>query len=150
MKTAGFSLIELLVATTIVIVGVTSLAQLFLVSADSSRLAHSSSTALFVAQQKIEALRADSIEFGPSPPGTLGADTAPYVEYLSADGTALDAGVTLPPVGTVFVRRWSVELLPGSSREGLLLQVVVIPWSASSPHAAGAAHLVTVKARKAG
>ncbi|HVH25108.1 MAG TPA: hypothetical protein VM818_00065 [Vicinamibacterales bacterium] len=151
MKAAtGFSLVEVLVATTIVIVGVASLAHLFVVSADASRLAHSSSMALLAAQQKLEALRADAIGLGLSPPGTLGANTPPYVDYLSVDGTSLNATLTLPPVGTVFVRRWSVEPLSGSSREGVQLQVVVIPWNASRPNVPGAAHLVSVKARRAG
>jgi Tfp pilus assembly protein PilV len=148
MKASGFFLVELLVATTIVIVGVAGLAQLFVVSADSIRLAHHSSMALLIAQQKIEALRADSIDLAPSPPGTLGKDMPLHVEYVGVDGTSLNAVTTSPPPGTAFVRRWSVEPLTGSLREGVVLQVVVIPWAASRPNLLGAAHLVTVKARR--
>jgi prepilin-type N-terminal cleavage/methylation domain-containing protein len=135
MRAAGFSLVELLVAMAIVLAGVVSLARLFLVSADAARVAQMSSSALLLAQRKLEALRADAPALDATPAGTLDADTAGYVDYPSEGGTA-------------FVRRWAIEPLPGSVREGLLVQVVVLQRVAERHRMAGATRLVTVIARR--
>ena len=116
-------------------------------SLTAARASSSSSIALLIAQQKIEALRGDSIELQPSPPGTLAANTPPYVEYIGADGRVLTSSVNPPPGGTVFVRRWSIEPLSWSSSSGVVLQVVVMPWSVSSQDVPGMAHLIAVKRR---
>jgi prepilin-type N-terminal cleavage/methylation domain-containing protein len=147
MRADGFSLIELLAATMIVTVGVVSLARLFVVSADANRLAHTSSMAVLLAQQKVEGLRADTRPLVPSPPGALSADTPGYVDYLDAGGGLLTAPFTSPPRDTVYVRRWSIDPLTGSLRDAVALQVLVVPWSASGGRVPGSALLVTVSAR---
>jgi type II secretory pathway pseudopilin PulG len=150
MKAAGFSLIEVIVATTILMTGVASLAQLIAWSARANDLARSSSAATLLAQQKVEALRAGASELSPSPAGALLADTPGYSDYLDSRGAPLETTTSTPPAGTVFVRRWSIDMLPGSVRDTVVLQVVVIRWSESRAQGWAAAHLVTAAARRGG
>jgi type II secretory pathway pseudopilin PulG len=114
MKSDGFSLIEALIATALVIVVVVSLARLFVISAGVVGTARAVSTAVLLAQQKLEELRAQPV-LAASPTGTLSADTPGFADYLDVRGAR-------------FTRRWSVEAIP----EGgvLVLQVVVSPGGA--------------------
>ena len=60
----------------------------------------------------------------PSPPGTLGANVAGWVDYVDASGCTLGGGTT-QPAGTLYIRRWSVEPLPTNPNNTLILQVLV-------------------------
>lgn len=57
----------------------------------------------------------------PSPPGTLDADMAGQVDYLSADGVWLSA---VPTESSVFARRWSIGV-HAADPHTLVLRVVV-------------------------
>src|SRR5262245_7642522 len=92
-----------------------------------------------------------------SPPGVLAADTAGYVDYVDAKGVSLGGAAAVPPPGTAYIRRWSVQPLP-SSANTMVLQVLVM--AAGSRRAADnrigpggwppdQARLVSVKTRKA-
>ena len=70
MKTAGFSLIEVLIATAVLTLGVASLAQLVVVSARANRIANTTSAALLLAERKMEALIGET-DPSPSPSGAL-------------------------------------------------------------------------------
>lgn len=149
---SGFSLLEVLFATTILIVGVASLANLFAVSTKSNTSARSTTTAALLATQKMEQLR--GLQWGfdtlglplsdttsdttvvpenptggtglsPSPSGTLGSNTVGYVDYLDANGVSLGGASTTPPTGAIFIRRWSVEPLPTNPNNTLVLQILV-------------------------
>jgi prepilin-type N-terminal cleavage/methylation domain-containing protein len=144
LKTAGFSLIEVLVATAITTVGVASLAQLFVVSARANRIANTTSATLLLAEQKMEELLGET-DLNPSPPGTLSANTPGFIDYLDPSGVSLGVTSLVPPRGAAFICRWSVDPLPNSAFNTLVLQVLVF----SSPHGAGQARLVSVKFRKA-
>jgi|SRR6185436_5248692 type II secretory pathway pseudopilin PulG len=147
----GFSLLEVLFATTMLVVGVAGLAQLFALSTRTNTSARATTFASVLAQQKMEQLRgltwgfdtlglpltdtstniAAAVEsptggtgLTPSPTGTLGSNTNGYVDYLDATGKSLGSGSN-PPQGTVFVRRWSIEPLPTNPNNTLVLQVLV-------------------------
>jgi len=147
----GFSLLEVLFATTMLVVGVAGLAQLFALSTRTNTSARATTFASLLAQQKMEQLRgltwgfdtlglpltdtstniAAAVEsptggtgLTPSPTGTLGSNTNGYVDYLDATGKSLGSGSN-PPQGTVFVRRWSIEPLPTNPNNTLVLQVLV-------------------------
>jgi prepilin-type N-terminal cleavage/methylation domain-containing protein len=149
----GFSLIEALVAMTIMLVGVLPLAQLMAASTRSNASARANSLATWLAVAKAESLRA--IEWGnaglaPSPAGALSTNTPGYVEYLDGRGTTLsDTGLVAgtPPVGTVYVRRWSVVALP-ATLSAVVLQVVVKPWPDRG--AADAVRVAAVRTREQG
>ena len=147
----GFSLLEVLFATTMLVVGVAGLAQLFALSTRTNTSARATTFASVLAQQKMEQLRgltwgfdtlglpltdtstniAAAVEsptggtgLTPSPTGTLGSNTNGYVDYLDATGKSLGSGSNAPK-GTVFVRRWSIEPLPTNPNNTLVLQVLV-------------------------
>ena len=147
----GFSLLEVLFATTMLVVGVAGLAQLFALSTRTNTSARATTFASLLAQQKMEQLRgltwgfdtlglpltdtstniAAAVEsptggtgLTPSPTGTLGSNTNGYVDYLDATGKSLGSGSNAPQ-GTVFVRRWSIEPLPTNPNNTLVLQVLV-------------------------
>jgi prepilin-type N-terminal cleavage/methylation domain-containing protein len=125
LKSAGFSLIEVVVATAVVTLGAASLAQLFVISARANRLANDASMTMLMAEEKMEQLRLDAD--GPSPPDALSANEEGYFDSLDAGGRSLGGGP--PPSGAAYLRRWSVE--PVSSRPGsaVVLQVLVVPAS---------------------
>jgi type II secretory pathway pseudopilin PulG len=147
----GFSLLEVLFASTMLIVGVAGLAQLFALSTRTNTSARATTFASLLAQQKMEQLRgltwgfdtlglpltdnstniAAAVEtptggtgLTPSPTGTLGNNINGYVDYLDATGKSLGSGSNAPS-GTIFVRRWSIEPLPTNPNNTLVLQVLV-------------------------
>jgi type II secretory pathway pseudopilin PulG len=149
--TSGFSLLEVLFATSILTVAVVSLAQLFAVATKANGSARATTFTSILAQQKMEQLRAltwgfDSLGLPltdtsssttaaaqtatgglgltPSPTGTLGANTDGYCDFLDRNGASLGGGTT-PPTGAVYIRRWSVEPLPTNPNNTLVLQVLV-------------------------
>ena len=125
----------------IVIAGVASLAQLFVASAHVNRVANTTSVTLLLAEQKMEELLGET-GLGPSPPGALSVDTAGYVDYLDASGVSLGVMSATPPLGTAYICRWSIALLPDSAANAVVVQVMVIR---GGPIAAGQTRLVSMK-----
>ena len=144
MKTAGFSLIEVLVATAVLTIGVASLAQLVVVSARANRIANTTSSALLLAERKMEELIVET-NLSPSPPGALVVNTPGFIDYLDTSGVSLGVTSAVPPPGVGFICRWSIDPLPGSPANTLVFQVLVFNW----PQHAGEARLVTAKFLKA-
>ena len=131
MKHAGFSLVEVLVATTIVMVGVASLAQLSTLAAARNASAHAATMTLLLAEQKMEQLRA--ADAGLSPAGALSSSTVGWVDYLDGSGRLLGSVSTTPPAGAVYIRRWSVAPTPDNGGQTRVLQVVVARrWTSGS------------------
>ena len=130
----GFSLLEALVATSIVTVGVAALAQLAGWSLYANVQARRTSIASVLAQQKVEELVAEAAAGGliPSPAGALASDVAGYCDFVDRTGRPLGAGPA-PPAGA-YARRWSIEPLPSSPAHTSILQVLVIDLR---HHAAG-------------
>lgn len=147
---SGFSLIEVLVAAVVFMVGVVALAQLFAISTRSNMSARFTTSTMVLAQQKMEQLRGLTWGFDvlnlplsdtstdlsvqpvtafgrgllPSPPNTLTSNVPGYVDYLDQYGRWLGTGGR-PPQATVYIRRWSVEPLPANPNNTLILQVLV-------------------------
>jgi type II secretory pathway pseudopilin PulG len=164
----GFSIVESLVASTIMIVGLMSVAQLFSLSTRANAAAETTTKTTILAREKMEQLR--SLEWGfdslglplsdiatdtsvvpesptggtglrPSPPGTLSRSTVGYVDYLDGAGRSLGGGSAAAPSGTRYIRRWSVDPLASNPTGTLVLQVVVLPYQnkGTSESSAGAA-----------
>jgi Tfp pilus assembly protein PilV len=144
LKADGFSLVEVLVATAVVMVGVASLAQLVVVSAHASRLAVTTSMTVLLAGEKMEALLGESAWI-PSPPAALSTSMPGFVDYLDSRGTSLGVTSITPPLETAYIRRWSIESLGDSPAPATVFQVLVIPW----PSAFRQTRLVDVKTLKA-
>jgi prepilin-type N-terminal cleavage/methylation domain-containing protein len=92
----GFSLVEVLVATSIVATGLAALAQLFALAVATNVAARAGTAAAVIAEQKIEQLR--------SQPWIAIAEGV-RVEYLDESG-----GVLRDAAGATYVRRWAIEL----------------------------------------
>jgi len=156
---AGFSLVEVLVASAILMTGLIAVAQMFVTSTHQNMEARRVTTTAVLAQQKIEQLRALAWgfdEFGlpvsdfssniavtpptsshgvglqASPPSTLTTSTPGYVDYLDAFGSWVGTGAT-PPANALYVRRWSIEPLPTNPNNTLVFQVLVGRISPSGP-----------------
>ena len=148
----GFSLIEVLVAMIVVVPAVIGAAGMVTLAACAIRDARLESTAVVLASQKLEQLRAlewnaDDVNGGPassdtttdltrdppvsgglgltpSPTGTLGTNVPGFVDFLDVGGQWVGTGATPPPRAT-FIRRWAVTPLPAHGSDSLALQVLV-------------------------
>jgi type II secretory pathway pseudopilin PulG len=121
---SGFTLLETLIASTILTVGVGALAQLFVVSTQANRAARVTTFVSVLAQQKMEQLRGLTWGFdgvgvpvtdtttnlsvvpeqptggpglSPSPPGALNRNTPGYCDFLDTAGQPV--APTIPPAG---------------------------------------------------
>jgi type II secretory pathway pseudopilin PulG len=148
---AGFSIVEVLVATGLLASALVALAQLFAIATSTNHAARNSTLSMVLAEQKIEQLRAlrytfdvvglpvqdtetDLAVYPPAATGgkglsphtenTLQANTDGYVDYLDHWGRTLGGGTVIPD-NTAFIRRWSVEPLPTNPNNVIILQVLV-------------------------
>jgi len=169
----GFSLVEVLAASIILMTGLIAVAQMFVVSTNANMAARRVTTTAVLAQQKIEQLRGltwgyddfglpisdftsniavspptpiGGVGLQPSPGDTLNASTPGYVDYLDAYGAWVGAGAA-PPAGAIYVRRWSVEPLPTNPNNTLVFQVLVGRVSPVGPRN-DLARQVSLKTRK--
>lgn len=152
----GFSLLETLIAASLVAVAVVAIAHLVAIGAEQTSAGRRAMTATVAAQSKLEQLRSltwsyaadgaplsdlstDTAADPPSPAGgtglslspprTLVEDIAGYVDYLD------DLGGLAPDVDAgdrpQLVRRWAISLLDASDPHTLILQVCVYRWRAA-------------------
>ena len=172
---AGFSLLETLVAVTLLSIGVGSLAQLSVIAADANRRARVITTASLLAQQKMEQLRALTWRFDPiglrvsdetsdtsvtpeaptggaglsvSPAASLATNTAGFCDFVDASGRLLGdgAGGSAVPPGTLYIRRWSIAPVPADPDNTIAIQVLVTTTGAQ--HSGESARLVSVRTRR--
>ena len=179
----GFSILEVLVATTIMTVAVAGLAQMFALATQANASARATTYAAVLAQQKMEQLRSLTWGFDVqglpitdtttdatavseiagggrglslSPEHSLGTNTEGYCDFVDTFGRPLGGGTT-PPVGTAYIRRWSIEALPTNPNNTIVLQVLVTragrrsgaDTSKTGARAPDEACLVSVKTRTA-
>jgi prepilin-type N-terminal cleavage/methylation domain-containing protein len=150
-NSAGFSLVETIVAMAILATSLIAMAQLFAVATKNNVNARATTSSTILANQKLEQLRSlswgfdviglpvsdfesDTTTLPPSPDGGTGLSPSPgntltdnvpgYVDYIDRYGAALGTGAAAPP-NTTFVRRWSIEPLPTNPNNTLIIQVMV-------------------------
>lgn len=135
----GFTLVEVLVAMVVLALLASGVASLLGMAARALAQSRTETTAVLLAHRRVEQLRslawgfgsaympaagADSLTdlSGPepdsggiglagSPSNALDADTRGFVDYLDRSGRWLAR--TGPPIGTRFIRRWSVDPVAG-------------------------------------
>jgi type II secretory pathway pseudopilin PulG len=149
----GATLVEVMVASLIMLTGCMTMAQLFVASTASNIAAKKDTFATVLAEQKIEQLRSLSWGFDvqglpvsdfasdtsvepmtpnggtglqPSPSSTLQSNTNGYVDHVSATGQIVGNG-GVAPATAVYTRRWSIEPLPTNPNNTLIIQVLVTP-----------------------
>jgi type II secretory pathway pseudopilin PulG len=149
----GFSLVEILIATTVMTMATVALVGVSLHAVRNNQDARSITAATVLASQKMEQLRTLAWAFdaagapvsdistdttvvpeqafggtglSPSSHGALSENRAGYCDFIDVNGRALGGG-THPPAGTAFVRRWSIDRLALATTEAVLIQVSVMP-----------------------
>ena len=136
----GFTLLETLIATGVVVTAVAGLAQLVAFSVALTRASSESAVALAAAQQRLEALRA--LEYGFDAAGVLIADPrlAPsrYVDWLDA------SGVEVEEAHAAFGRWWQITLLETTEPSLIGIEVCVFDARARIPDAC----LATLRTRQ--
>ena len=148
----GSTLIEVLVATMIMVTGVITMAQLLMVSTVTNTSSRSDTFATVLAEQKVEQLRALAYGFdiaglpvsdvdtdtsvSPEAPGGTGLQPSPgtalqentpgFVDHVDGHGAIVGNGAQAPG-NAVYTRRWSIEPLPTNPNNTLIIQVLVTP-----------------------
>lgn len=149
MHSRGFTLLEVVIALSILCVAVLTVAQLIALGTENMSASRARTMSATLASARLEQLRALAFEFDaagarvtdlatdlsariPGPGGSglasAGADslqtnTAGFVDYLDAHGRWVGNG-TSPPADAVFIRRWSIDSF-GGSPDVLVLQALV-------------------------
>lgn len=114
MRERGFSLIEVLIAATIVIVALSGLAQLFVIASVANQRSRSRTLATVLAIAKMEELRAS------------GEAVASGLDYADARGNTLGGQLGSPP-GAAYVRQWSATAMPSNPNAWILEVRVTFP-----------------------
>ena len=148
----GFSLIEVVISMGLLTTVSLGVAQLFAVSTKANRTARNQTSAVALAEQKIEQIRSLSWGFdlngqglpvtdtttdlsvyphgnsgsglNPSPSDSLLVSRDGFVDYLDTNGVWVGTGAT-PPGNAVYIRRWSILPLPTNPNNTLVIQVLV-------------------------
>jgi type II secretory pathway pseudopilin PulG len=122
----GFSLVETLVATMLVTITLSALAQLFVLSAHANSDARRTTRAIILAGEKLEQLQDGASSVSGSPGGSLVRNVSGFCDFLDEQGRPFGAGISAP-AGTKYLRRWSIEGPLGRPPGTYVLQVVVRP-----------------------
>lgn len=152
----GFTLIETLVATGLIVTAVAGLAQLFALSVRFTRDSGQFGVALVGAQDKLELLRASAFGYdgdgapvtdaslSASPPDSLETDLPGYVDWLDDLGHARGTAD-----GASYVRRWRVSVIAADDPEAIAIDVCVfrLPGRNTAPSHADAC-LATIRVRQ--
>ena len=153
-SSAGFSLVEVVVAMGILTVVSLGVAQLFGAATRVNIIARGQTSTTMLAEQKMEQIRSltwgfDSNGQGlplsdtssdltvyptsqgghgldPSPTDSLEHNTAGFVDFVDAGGAWVGTGATPSPTA-VYIRRWSIQPLPINPNNTLVIQVLVTP-----------------------
>ncbi|MSO35976.1 MAG: hypothetical protein EXQ54_06055 [Acidobacteria bacterium] len=155
----GFTLIETVVATGVLVTALAGIAQLFALGVRSTRDTGSHGAALIAAQDQIEVLRSLPFGYGPvggpvTDPGlastaaqSLNDDTPGFVDFVNAAGAVVDINVAAH--GAAFTRRWRVTPIDSFVPEAIAIEVCVFrrPADDLTPQTADAC-LATVRARQ--
>lgn len=148
----GFSLIEVVISMGLLTTVSLGVAQLFAVSTKANRVARNQTSAVALAEQKIEQIRSLSWGFdldgqglpvtdtttdlafyphtntgsglNPSPSDSLLVNRDGFVDYLDTNGAWVGTGGT-PPGNATYIRRWSILPLPTNPNNTLVIQVLV-------------------------
>ncbi len=153
----GFTLLETLVATGILVTALAGIAQLFVLGVRLTRESGSQGMALASAQAKLETLRSLAMAYGSaaemvtdqaleaSPAGSLREDTAGYVDALDAGGRTVEDEDS----DAVFTRRWAITPIDDQVPEAVVIEVCVFraPADGVTPVAAEAC-LATIRSRQ--
>lgn len=150
---AGFTLLEVLVATALLATIFAGVAQLTATASRANELARVTTMTTVLAAGKMEALQGlEWTALSTSPSGTLADDVSGYCEFFDALGRPFVGGPPAPP-GTRFVRRWSIAPLAARPADLLRIEVMAAPWPEAAVRegtgpTAGEARLLSIRGRR--
>jgi type II secretory pathway pseudopilin PulG len=153
---SGFTLLETLIATGLIVTAVAGLAQLFALSVRFTRDAGQFGVALVAAQDKLESLRSLAFGYGEggepmtdpslraSPANTLTADVDRYVDWLDERGIVVGCAAS-----AAYARRWRVSAIAVDDPDAIAIDVCVyrVPGVNTGPAHADAC-LATIRVRQ--
>lgn len=158
--TSGFSLIETVIAASILVTALAGTAQLLVYSLRFTRESGRREVAAVAAQSGVEWLRARAFAYGPegdtvtdaalepSPPNALDENVSGYFDALDAGGEVIDLDEAAGG-GPAYVRRWAVTPLDSGAPDALAIEVCVFRGSATAvPVASAEACLATIRTRQ--
>jgi Tfp pilus assembly protein PilV len=133
-RVTGSTLIEVLVATLVLVSGVLAMAQLFLIAGATTAAARQSTVVTTLAAQKMEQLLSTDL--------AVASETVDHVDQI---GNVLGEGER-PPAGAVYTRRSSIEAL---TAETVVIRVRVGSSDRSGRlgRMSGEIQMVTIKRR---
>ena len=164
-RQAGFTIVEVLIASALLIAVSAGVGHLIGVATVRGRDARLQTCTALLAAARMEQLRALAWGYEPgfeagkvprsdaatdlstslptqsgpglaaSPPGTLSTNVPPYVDYLGVRGQWVGAGPS-PPPEAVFIRRWAIRPLPDVPGRTLILSVLVTTGAQEAARAA--------------
>jgi type II secretory pathway pseudopilin PulG len=151
----GFTLVETLIATGVLVTAIAGLAQLFALSVRFTRDSGQFGAALVAAQDKLESLRSLNFTYDdngnvitdprltPSPVTSLGENLPSYVDWLDSSGAVVRER------GAVFVRRWRISEISSDDPGAIAIDVCVFTTPAVNRYPIHAdACLATVRVRQ--
>ena len=151
----GFTLLETVVATAILLTALAGIAQLFVLGTHLTRQASTSGIAVIAAQDKLEELRGltfaydaagtpvTATELSPSPSSSLDHDLDATVDWIDTAGQALDRADD-----AALVRRWRISTIGAAPPDAIAIEVCVFKAPAGADHRAADACLATVRTRQ--
>lgn len=131
----GFTLVETIVATSVLAVALVTLAQFVSAGVQTGAAARARGATTLMAAQKMEQIRA-------LPWGAVVAMRPGFTDYLDASGDECCPGATAPCGDAMYVRRWSATPAPFST--GVLIIDVDVRLVGKGH---GSTTLVTARAR---
>lgn len=153
-SSAGFTLVEVIIAMGLLTAVSLGVAQLFAASTRANLAARTRTSTTAMAEQKMEQIRSLTWGFdtagqglpvsdtttnltvypmtptgsglNPSPADALEQNTAGFFDFLDAAGNWVGTGAQIPG-NAAYVRRWSITPLPTNPNNTLVIQVLVTP-----------------------
>jgi hypothetical protein len=139
---AGTTLLEVLIAILILTTGVVSIVRVCSLAIASNLVARQRTVATILAGQKLEQLRTIDALGVSAAGGSLAQDDPGFADYIDATGAIVSAA------HAVYTRRWSIETLPASSPEALVLQVRVLTRGQADPNIlVSKSHVATIRTK---
>lgn len=151
----GFTLLETVVATGILVTALAGIAQLFVLGSHLTRQASASGIAVVAAQDKLESLRGlrfaydeagasvTAPELSPSLSSSLDQNVDASVDWIDGDGRAGDRAE-----GAALVRRWRISTIGGAPPDAIAIEVCVFKAPGAADHRAADACLAAVRTRQ--
>jgi type II secretory pathway pseudopilin PulG len=157
LSTAGFTLLETVIATGILVTALAGIAQLFVLAMRTAGASGAHGVALVAAQAKLETLRSLQLAYGSagerltdpaleaSPSQSLLEDTTDYFDALDEAG-AVVAG---EEADAQFTRRWAITPIDRREPQAVVIEVCVFrsPADGVGPVSAEAC-LATIRSRQ--